>query len=46
MLGIAIADEPSSRIRYDRRATSPAVVAFQPQGNAVTPNPCQNMPSR
>ena len=28
MLGIAIADEPSSRIRYDRRATSPAVVAF------------------
>ena len=34
MLGVAIEDEPLSRTRYDRRATPPAVAAFQatPQG--------------
>ena len=34
MLGVAIEDEPLSRTQYDRRATPPAVAAFQatPQG--------------
>ena len=37
MLGVAMADKPPSRTRYDRRAIPPAVVAFQakPPGKGV-----------